>query len=332
MMKHKIVCMGELLIDFVPETNGLPLSSVAQFQRAAGGAPGNVAAAIARLGGGARMIGKVGQDAFGDFLIHTLKKAGVDVADSILQTTEAKTGLAFVSLRADGERDFMFYRAPGADMLIRAEEIQDAWLQDAAIFHFGSLSLVDAPCRAATDTAIAKAKPFGAVISFDPNVRLPLWPSATEVRSAIMSRMHVADLVKVSAEEVEFLTGESDVAEGVGQLLKLGPHAIVVTLGADGCTFYTKQTSIHVPGFSVNAVDTTGAGDGFVGGFLYQLVKSRTYSSNTFQQQLQDIEAIKPMLHFANGVGAVVTTKRGAIPAMPTLHEIEQFLSSRRQP
>jgi fructokinase len=205
-------------------------------------------------------------------------------------------------------------------------------LSNAAIFHFGSLSLVDAPCRAATDTAILHAKQKGALLSFDPNVRLPLWPSEREVRSEIMSRMHVADLVKVSAEEVEFLTGETDVAAGARQMLELGPQAMIVTLGADGCTFYTKQTSIHVPGFPVEAVDTTGAGDGFVGGFLYQLVKSQIGSADAFQQQLQHIEAIKPMLYFANGVGAVVTTQRGAIPAMPTLHEVEQFLSSRRQP
>jgi fructokinase len=331
-MKNTIVCMGELLIDFVPVTNGLPLSEVAHFQRAAGGAPGNVAAAIARLGGAARMIGKVGQDAFGDFLIRTLREADVDVAHSLLQTAEAKTGLAFVSLRANGERDFMFYRSPGADMLIRPDEIQETWLSDAAIFHFGSLSLVDAPCRAATDTAILQAKQMGAILSFDPNVRLPLWPSETEVRSAIISRLHVADLVKVSAEEVEFLTGKTDVAAGARQMLELGPQAMIVTLGANGCTFYTKQSSIHVPGIPVEAVDTTGAGDGFVGGLLYQLVKFRIGSSDAFQQQLQDLEVFKPMLHFANGVGAVVTTKRGAIPAMPTLHDAEQFLSSRRQP
>lgn len=317
-MKKSIVCLGELLIDFVPETNGQALADVPAFRRAAGGAPANVAAAIAKLGGSSRFIGKVGRDAFGEHLRHTLEQAGVEAA--IVETDEARTGLAFVSLREDGERDFLFYRHPAADMLLRSEEIGDGWLSDAAVYHFGSVSLVAEPCRSATLDSARRAREFGAIVSYDPNVRLPLWPSADAARTEILARMPLADVVKVSEEEVELLLGVGTL-EGAHELLARGPSAIVVTLGPEGCRVVTASSDIHVAGTPVTAVDTTGAGDGFVGGMLYQLAL-RGVTAGALVETLQDKVKCEEIFGFANRVGAITTTRRGAIPALPSLAEV----------
>ncbi|KIL38886.1 hypothetical protein SD70_23660 [Gordoniibacillus kamchatkensis] len=317
-MKRTVVCLGELLIDFVPETNGQALADVPAFKRAAGGAPANVAAAVAKLGGASRFIGKVGRDAFGEHLRQTLEEAGVEAA--LVETDEARTGIAFVSLREDGERDFLFYRSPAADMLLRSEEIGDDWLNDAAVYHFGSVSLVAEPCRSATLDAARRARGLGAIVSYDPNVRLPLWPSADAARKEIMAHMPLADLVKVSEEEVEFLLGKGSL-EGARELLAMGPSAIVVTLGPNGCRVITATSDIHVAGTPVAAVDTTGAGDGFVGGMLYQLA-SRGISAETLGDTLRDPVNCGEIFGFANRVGAITTTRRGAIPSLPTLAEV----------
>jgi fructokinase len=317
-MKKTVVCLGELLIDFVPETNGQALADVPAFRRAAGGAPANVAAAVAKLGGASRFIGKVGRDAFGEHLRQTLAQAGVETA--IVETDEARTGLAFVSLREDGERDFLFYRHPAADMLLRSEEVEEGWLSDAAVYHFGSVSLIAEPCRTATLDAARRARTLGAIVSYDPNVRLPLWPGADAARAEIMAHMPLADIVKVSEEEVEFLLGKGTL-EGARELLRMGPSAIVVTLGPEGCRVITAASDIYVKGTPVAAVDTTGAGDGFVGGMLYQLAQ-RGVTAETLAETMRDADGCREIFGFANRVGAITTTRRGAIPALPTLAEV----------
>ncbi|KRF34543.1 PfkB family carbohydrate kinase [Paenibacillus sp. Soil787] len=319
MDKTCIVCLGELLIDFVPEVNGQALADVTSFQRAAGGAPANVAAAVAKLGGDARFIGKIGRDPFGDFLVRTLDEVGVHTA--VVQTDEAKTGLAFVSLRADGERDFLFFRDPAADMLLRADEVQAQWLEDAAVYHFGSVSLIAEPCRTATLDAARRAREFGALVSYDPNVRLALWPSADAARAEILAQLPLADVVKVSEEEIEFLLGV-DVTTGAQQLLQSGPKVIIITLGPEGCRVVTARQDIVIPGTPVAAVDTTGAGDSFVGGMLYQLV-SLGATPATIVDVLAEAGAAEQVFAFANRVGAITTTRRGAIPALPTLAEVQ---------
>lgn len=329
-MKNTVVCLGELLIDFVPETNGLALSDVAGFRRTAGGAPANVAATVSKLGGVSRFIGKVGADPFGDYLRERLADAGVDVTQSLLRTVEAQTGLAFVSLKADGERDFLFYRSPAADMLLAPEEIDEGWLGDAAVFHFGSVSLIAEPAREATETAAKAARAGGTIVSYDPNVRLPLWPSPEEARAAIVARVELADLVKLSEEEALFLTGESDAAAGAHALLDLGPKAVVVTLGAEGCQLFTAAGSVTVPGYRIETVDTTGAGDGFAGGLLYRLARLGV-TPDTLGERLSDASFAQDVLGFANAVGALATTKRGAIPSLPTLSEAEALIASRRK-
>lgn len=319
MGKTCIVCLGELLIDFVPEVNGQALADVTSFQRAAGGAPANVAAAVAKLGGDARFIGKIGRDPFGDFLVRTLDEVGVHTA--VVQTDEAKTGLAFVSLRADGERDFLFFRDPAADMLLRADEVQAQWLEDAAVYHFGSVSLIAEPCRTATLDAARRAREFGALVSYDPNVRLALWPSADAARAEILAQLPLADVVKVSEEEVEFLLGV-DATTGAQQLLQRGPKVIIITLGPGGCRVVTARQDVVIPGTPVAAVDTTGAGDSFVGGMLYQLV-SLGATPATIVDVLAETGAAEQVFAFANRVGAITTTRRGAIPALPTLAEVQ---------
>lgn len=319
MGKTCIVCLGELLIDFVPEVNGQALADVTSFQRAAGGAPANVAAAVAKLGGDARFIGKIGRDPFGDFLVRTLDEVGVHTA--VVQTDEAKTGLAFVSLRADGERDFLFFRDPAADMLLRADEVQAQWLEDAAVYHFGSVSLIAEPCRTATLDAARRAREFGALVSYDPNVRLALWPSADAARAEILAQLPLADVVKVSEEEVEFLLGV-DATTGAQQLLQRGPKVIIITLGPEGCRVVTARQDVVIPGTPVAAVDTTGAGDSFVGGMLYQLV-SLGATPATIVDVLAETGAAEQVFAFANRVGAITTTRRGAIPALPTLAEVQ---------
>ncbi|WNR45210.1 PfkB family carbohydrate kinase [Paenibacillus roseipurpureus] len=321
--KSTIVCLGELLIDFVPEENGQALADVGRFGRAAGGAPANVAAAVAKLGGDARFIGKIGRDPFGDYLVRTLQDVGVQTA--VLQTDEAKTGLAFVSLRADGERDFLFFRDPAADMLLREDEVEPQWLEDAAVYHFGSVSLIAEPCRTATLDAARRAREFGALVSYDPNVRLALWPSADAARAEILAQLGLADVVKVSEEEIEFLLGV-DATTGAELLLQSGPKVIVITLGAQGCRVVSARQDVVIPGVPVAAVDTTGAGDSFVGGMLFQLA-SLGVTPATIVDALAEPGASEWVFAFANRVGAITTTRRGAIPALPTLAEVEAVSS-----
>ncbi|GAA3412714.1 PfkB family carbohydrate kinase [Paenibacillus hodogayensis] len=323
MEKHTVVCLGELLIDFVPDVNGLPLSQVEAFHRAAGGAPANVAAAVAKLGGRSRFIGKVGRDPFGRYLHEALREAGVEPA--LVETDEARTGLAFVSLKEDGERDFIFYREPGADMLLRKEDVREEWLRDTAIFHFGSLSLIVEPSRSATLDAARRARARGALVSYDPNVRLPLWPNAETARRIILDQLPFADLVKVSEEEVGFLYEGADTEEGVRLMLSLGPRCVIVTLGSAGCRVFTRTIETTVSGVKVEAVDTTGAGDGFVGGLLWGLAEAGVKAAE-LEKAMEDRAFAERTLRLANAVGALTTTRRGAIPALPALSQVNEKL------
>lgn len=321
--RKTIVCLGELLIDFVPESNGLPLSEVESFRKAAGGAPANVAAAVAKLGGRSRFIGKIGRDPFGQFLRDTL--TGCNVEAALLETDEARTGLAFVSLKEDGDRDFLFYRDPAADMLLRADEVESAWLRDAAVYHYGSVSLIAEPCRSATLESAKKARSYGALVSYDPNVRLPLWGDSEHARREIIAALPYADLVKVSDEEIAFLCGTDDLAAGARELMAHGPSAVIVTLGAQGCRAFTASAELTVPGIEVDCIDATGAGDGFVGGLLYQIARQGVTAVD-LAGALAHTTLVTESLRFANIVGALTTTKRGAIASLPTLEEAEQRL------
>jgi fructokinase len=312
-----VICMGELLIDFVPTQSGVSLVQAPAFKKAPGGAPANVAVGLAKLGVKSGFMGKVGDDDFGRFLAQTLADNGVDIT-ALVFSDVARTALAFVSLTAEGERDFMFYRHPSADMLFEPAEVDEASISQAEIFHYGSISLISEPSRSATLHAVDVAVKNGLIISYDPNLRLPLWPGEEEARAGMMAGWRQAHLIKASAEEITFLTGEHSLSRGVAQLWHPELRLAVVTLGEQGCHYYTQQTQGHVPGFSVQTIDTTGAGDGFVAGLL-----SRALARPAIWQ---DVAALEDALRVANAVGALTTTQLGAIPALPDMEAVERLL------
>ncbi len=314
-----VITFGELLIDFVPTVSNVSLIDAPAFKKAPGGAPANVAVGLARLGVSAGFMGKVGDDAFGYFLTKVLAENGVDTSQ-ICYADQARTALAFVSLGADGEREFMFYRHPSADMLHRPDEIDAEYIRGAKIFHFGSISLIGEPSRSATFKAVETARDAGLVVSYDPNLRLSLWKNGDAAREGMMSAWRLAKVIKVSEEEIEFLSGMTNTQDGVNALWHDGLSLLVVTRGKHGCTFFTREFSEDIPGFQVDPVDTTGAGDGFVAGLLKGLLE--------YPDCWHDRAKLRQICRFANAVGAITTTERGAIPALPTLSQVEVFLTS----
>lgn len=315
----EVVTCGELLIDFVATEVGVTLAQATLFQKAPGGAPANVAVGLARLGHRVGFLGQVGDDEFGHFLVDTLQSHGVDVS-SVCFSSEARTALAFVSLLAEGERDFMFYRHPSADMLWQREDVDPAYLASTRIFHYGSLSLIPEASRNATFTALTYARRNGAVISYDPNLRLPLWPSAEEARVGILEGWRYAEIIKVSEEELHFLSSEEQTLEEAAQSLwHEHLRLLVVTQGKAGCTYFTHDFSGHLPGFVVEPKDTTGAGDGFVAGMLSGLLAS---------DLSWEREAIEKALSMGNAVGAVSTTQVGAMSSLPSWEDVQLLLKT----
>lgn len=306
-----VVCFGEMLIDFVPTTSGLSLAEAPAFKKAPGGAPANVAVGIARLGGSSAFIGKVGEDEFGYMLAEILKENNVN-KEGMRFDPGARTALAFVTLRNDGEREFMFYRNPSADMLLQEDELDLDLIRKAKIFHYGSISLITEPCKSAHIAATKAAKDAGVILSYDPNLRLPLWPSAESAREGILSIWETADIIKISEEEISFLTNGEDPYDDsvVRKLYHPNLKLLLVTEGPDGCRYYTKEFSGRVKGMKVNAVDTTGAGDAFVAGILSQLAADLSL--------LKEEDRLRDALEFANACGALTVMERGAIPALPS--------------
>ena len=312
------LCIGELLIDFVSTIPDVTLTEAPGFVKAPGGAPANVAVGLAKLGVDAGFIGKVGADAFGDFLRETLQQNDVDttylIADEISRTT-----LAFVATRSDGMKDITFYRHPGADIQLSPDEINTNYIQSAKLFHYGSVSLSHSPTREATLAAIEAAKAGRARLSYDPNVRLMLWDDAADAKRWIWEVMSYADVVKISDEEWEFITGYADLEHGIKLILGLGVKLLVVTLGDRGCYYTNGFADGFVDGFGVKVVDTLGAGDAFVAAMLTQL---RQYMDLTALERDQ----LDPIMRYANAAGALATQKVGVIPSLPTPSEIENFL------
>ncbi|KAJ4952957.1 hypothetical protein NE237_029789 [Protea cynaroides] len=307
-----VVSFGEMLIDFVPDIAGVSLAESRAFLKAPGGAPANVACAVTKLGGSSAFVGKVGDDEFGRMLVEILKKNGVN-ADGVCFDNHARTALAFVTLKNDGEREFMFYRNPSADMLLKESELNMDMIKKAKIFHYGSISLISEPCRSAHMAAMKAAKQAGVLLSYDPNLREALWPSAEAARDGIKSIWKQADFIKVSEEEVKFLTKGGDPTDE--NVLKSfwfdGLKLLLVTFGGKGCKYFTKGFKGHVSGFPVKTIDTTGAGDAFVGAFLYSVAKDTSIFENE--------EKLKEALILSNACGALCTTQKGAIPALPNM-------------
>ena len=321
----KVIAIGEALIDFIPHEKGRALNNVENFLRVPGGAPLNVAAAVAKLGGKSQMLTKLGQDGFGDAILNEVKPLGVDVS-RISRTKEANTALAFVSLREDGERDFSFYRNPSADMLLSAEEICSEDFNERDILHFCSVSLIDAPIKEAHRRAIEIAKEKGCLISFDPNVRLPLWKQPEDCRKAILEFLPLSNIVKISDEELEFITGIKDEKEALDSLLTGDVKVIIYTKGTNGAEFITKERVIFSPSFKVSAQDTTGAGDSFIGSLLYQVAEGE-YSLEELVTLSED--KVQEILTFSNATAALTVCKKGAIGALPLKEEVLAKISER---
>jgi len=311
-----VLTLGELLIDFVPDRTGVTLGEAERFLKAAGGAPANVAVGVRRLGVDAGFIGKVGDDPFGHWLASILERDGVDVSQLRFDDA-ARTALAFVSLTEEGERDFMFYRHPSADQLHRADEIDLKAVADATILHHGSISLIQEPSRSATLAAIDAARGAGRLVSYDPNLRLPLWESEQVAREGMLGPWKLAHVIKISEEELSFLTGSSDL-EAARSLMHDELRLLTVTLGQAGVAWFAGDRSGRVDGFSVKPEDTTGAGDAFVAALLAALAREPELAS--------DDDALEGALRRANAYAALTTTRPGAIPALPSADELDRFL------
>lgn len=319
----KALCIGELVIDFVSTTTDRSLAECSGFTKAPGGAPANVAVGLSRLGLTSGFIGKVGDDPFGDFLRTTLEENRVDTS-GLISGSGCRTTLAFVATRSDGMKDIICYRNPGADMLLTPDEIDEAYIQSADLFHYGSVSLSHQPSRDATFKAILNAKDSGAFLSYDPNLRLVLWDSPADAKRWIWEAMPYADVAKLAEEEWEFVTDTPDLQCGSGRILEAGVDLVVVTRGEHGCYFNDGHHQGYVDGFQVDVVDPLGAGDGFVAAMLAKLMQAVEAGRNPLRL---DEDQLRSILTYANAAGALSTQRLGCIPALPTASEIEIFLN-----
>ncbi len=317
--RYDVTALGELLIDFTE--NGQSGQGNPLFEANPGGAPCNVLAMLTKLGRRTAFIGKVGDDMFGRSLRDTAADAGIDVS-SLLLDGGAHTTLAFVHTFENGDRDFSFYRDPGADMLLREDELPEDRIRDTRIFHFGTLSMTHEGVRQATKKAVAIAKDSGALISFDPNLRPPLWASLDDARAQIAWGLRQCDILKIADNELEFMTGETDFACGAETLREGYPNIRVlnVTAGADGSYSFFDGGSVFVPSFKLGGtIETTGAGDTFCACVLNYVLE---------HGDDLDGEQRREMLRFANAAAYLVTTKKGAIRSMPERADIESILKN----
>ncbi|MDY0210657.1 MAG: carbohydrate kinase [Acholeplasma sp.] len=312
-----IVCMGELLIDFIPNEKGVKLNEVSGFLKYPGGAPANVCVAAKASGVNSYFLGQVGKDSFGEYLIETLKHNHVNT-DYIHQTTKAKTALAFVSLTKEGERDFIFYRDPSADQLYRSSQVPTTLLKNS-IFHFCSVSLSDHPIKNAHEKAIKHTRDHQGFVSFDPNLRLSLWRDHEAYQQVIRMFIPKADLLKISEDEIEFITGENQLDKALNKLFVGHVQYVIITRGKNGSICYFKDgRSVAHKGFKVNVTDTTGAGDAFIGSFLAEMSKADLVFNEL---------TVEHALKIANAKAALTTTKYGGMSAIPSLKEYETFVN-----
>ena len=321
--KYDVTALGELLIDFTD--NGKSAQGNTLFEANPGGAPCNVLAMLNRLGHSTAFIGKVGRDIFGLKLKAVLEESGIDTAGLIVDA-DARTTLAFVQTLPDGDRDFSFYRNPGADMLLTADEVDGGLIRSSRLFHFGTLSMTHEGVRKATKKAVRLAKESGAVISFDPNLRPPLWKSLDEAKEQAAWGFSQCDVLKISDNEIQWFTGEEDFDQGIERLRKeYGIPLILLSMGRDGSRAYYKDLRVEkAPFLQKGTIETTGAGDTFGGCCLHFVLK---YGLNGL-----DEERLTEMLTFANAAASIITTRKGALRVMPEADEVERFLSSAGRP
>lgn len=319
MKRYDVVALGELLIDFTQ--NGLSGQGNGLFEANPGGAPCNVLAMLNNLGKKTAFIGKVGRDSFGLMLKSTLEGLGIGTENLLLDET-VHTTLALVHTLADGERDFSFYRNPGADMMLRAEEVDAELIQSARIFHFGTLSMTHIGVREATKKALKAAKEAGCLISFDPNLREPLWDSLETAREQVLYGLRYCHILKISDNELRWLTGEEDFTAGVEKLRQIRQiPLILVSMGRDGSRAYYGETMVEAaPFLQKNTIEATGAGDTFCANVL-NFVLDRGLEGLTESD-------LRAMLIRANAAASIITTRKGALKVMPTRLEIEKLLQA----
>ena len=306
--------IGEALIDMIPTRSGCEFSEVPSFMPRIGGAPANVCGAFARLGGQAALLTQLGNDPFGHMLADRLAGYGIDVS-RVPFTDAANTALAFVSLGTDGSRTFSFYRNPSADLLYAAEQIDPDWFRDAFALHFCSVGLVESPMRGAHSAAIRAVQDAGALVSFDPNLRFPLWPDREALRRTVWEFLPQADILKISDEELEFLTGTADIRAALPALFTSRVQLILYTCGSAGAYAFTRATEGFAPCTPVRAVDTTGAGDGFIGSFLWQLHRAGVTAASL---PGLSAETLTEALRLSNAFCGVSVQAHGAIDSYPT--------------
>jgi fructokinase len=314
----KLYCIGEALVDFIPTEAGESAGAQQALIPSPGGGPANTAVAAAKLGVQSYFIGKVGDDSLGRMAVSALSKFGVDTS-LVASTDKACTTLAFVTLTADGDRDFTFARKPGADMLLDESEIPERLFGCCDILHFTSLGLVESPSKYAHIKAIDLAKKAGAHISFDPNIRLSLWDSAEACRGTVMDFIPKADIIKVSLDEMPFVFGTDSEQAAADYCFGQGVSVFSVTRGKDGASVYTQGYCEAAEPVALKAIDTTGAGDAFNGAFLSRLL-GRPLSESLERRDLAET------LRFANSAGALTVTKKGGMSGSPTRDELARFL------
>lgn len=317
MKKYDVIALGELLIDFTE--NGKSAQGNPIFEANPGGAPCNVLAMLAKLGHKTAFIGKVGKDFFGEQLKQAIIEVGID-ATFLCMDEKVHTTLAIVHTDVDGDRDFSFYRNPGADMMLTQDEIPEEVLKDTKIFHFGTLSMTHDGIRQATKKALMLAKEEGALISFDPNLRPPLWDSLEDAKEQVLYGLKFCDILKISDNEIQWLTGKEDYTEGVLWIQeRFNISLILVSMGKEGSRAYYRGKMVEVkPFLQKNTIETTGAGDTFCGCVLHYIC----------EHGLEDLseDCLTEMLNFANAAAALITTKKGALRVMPEKEEIYKVL------
>ena len=317
MKKYDVTALGELLIDFTE--NGMSGQGNPIYEANPGGAPCNVLAMLTKLGRKTAFIGKVGHDIFGNRLKEILAETGIDISNLVMDE-EARTTLAFVETFPDGDRDFSFYRNPGADMMLREEEVHEELLQDSTIFHFGTLSMTHEQVRCATKKAVETAKASGAVVSFDPNLREPLWKSLEDAKEQVAYGLSKCDFLKISDNEIQWFTGEEDFDAGIRKLKEqYDIPLIVLSMGKDGSRAYYKDLRVEAaPFLQEHTIETTGAGDTFGACCLHHILK---YGLDGL-----DEDKLREMLTFANAAASIITTRKGALRVMPDVSEIQELI------
>ena len=322
MKKYDVTALGELLVDFTE--NGISEQGNPMLEANPGGAPCNVLSMLQNLGKRTAFIGKVGADAFGQMLMQAVKEQGIDT-DNLVTDEVVHTTLAFVHTEEDGDRSFSFYRNPGADMMLRWDEVKQEILADTKIFHFGTLSMTDEQIENATKKAVQKAKDKGAVISFDPNLRPPLWKNLEDAKRQMWYGISQCDILKISDDEIEFLTGTADIDKGVEQIMEQShPTLICATMGKHGSKAYYNGKSIFCePFLREDTIETTGAGDTFMACVLNAVLENGIDSLND--------KDLLEMLEFANAASSIITTRKGALKVMPKRQEINEIIETRKE-